>query len=77
MLGITPHADFATSGKVDFAILPKDEAGAAIIDAGLEISPGVAEPAETAVRQLQVRELLPDPQYKLAAALDLDSSGSM
>ena len=77
LIGITPHADFATSGKVDFAILPKDEQGAAIIDVGLQIELDVADPAEISLAQLSIKEILPDPQAKLAATLDLDSSGSM
>lgn len=77
LIGITPHADFATSGKVDFAILPKDEQGAAIIDAGLDIVLDVADPADVSLTQLDAREILPNPQAKLAAMLDLDSSGSM
>ena len=77
LIGITPHADFATTGKVDFTILPKDEAGAAIIDAGLQIQLDVADPADVSLAQLGVREILPDPGAKLAATLDLDSSGSM
>ena len=77
LIGITPHADFATSGKVDFAILPKDEQGAAIIDSGLDILLDVADPADVSLMQLDAREILPNPQAKLAATLDLDSSGSM
>ena len=77
LIGITPHADFATTGKVDFTILPKDEEGAAIIDAGLQIDMNVADPAGMTLAQLGVKEILPDPSAKLAATLNLDSSGSM
>jgi hypothetical protein len=77
LIGITPHADFAQSGLVDFAILPKDEVGQAIIDTGLEVNISALLPAGTSVMSMDSRAVLPQPGKQLVTALDLDSSGSM
>jgi hypothetical protein len=77
IIGITPHADFTTSGLADFAILPKDEAGQAVIEAGLEVSVSADTPAGTVATGQSTRAVQPQPGKQLVSALDLDSSGSM
>lgn len=80
IIGITPASDFAVSGLVQFAVLPRDAEGEAIIAGarrGLEVIIRVDQPANTTT--LQEAETLnqPDPSVQLVSALDLDSSGSM
>lgn len=77
IIGITPHADFRTSGLVDFALLPKNGAGEALIEAGIEVEIEVSSPNDTAVSARDRFENKPDPLARLMSALDLDSSGSM
>ena len=76
LIGITPHQDFATSGLVDTALVPKDEAGEALIDTALSIDGSVDDDTMT-VDEVDVSETQPEPDKELSAMLDLDSSGSM
>lgn len=77
IIGITPHADFRSTGLVDFSFLPKDTAGEALIEAGVAVTITAALPADTAVQPQARVENQPNPDVQLVAALDLDSSGSM
>jgi Mg-chelatase subunit ChlD len=76
VIGITPHQDFADSGLVDIAILPKDAEGLAIIDDALDFAVTTLDPNLQAT-SLNVTEKEPEPDKELSAALNLDSSGSM
>jgi hypothetical protein len=75
LIGITPAQDFAQSGLVQLALLPKDADGEAVIDAALDVT--VASDAGGAASVHDKQAKLPDPDKQLSAALDLDSSGSM
>lgn len=77
IIGITPHADFRSTGLVDFSFLPKDAEGEALIEAGVGITIAVTLPAATAAQPRARLENQPNPDAQLVAALDLDSSGSM
>lgn len=77
IVGITPHDDFRQSGLVDFSILPKDAVGQAIIDSGLVVRVGVGQPAGLTASTQTTRTRSPQAGQGLAAALNLDSSGSM
>lgn len=77
IIGITPHADFRSTGLVDFSFLPKDATGEALIEAGVAITIDVTLPADTAAQPQARVESQPNPDAQLVAALNLDSSGSM
>jgi len=76
LIGITPHSDFATTGLVEIAILPKDANGEGLIDASLDIELSVQGDNLT-VSTEDVTEKEPQPDKELSAVLNLDSSGSM
>ncbi len=77
LIGTTPHDDFATTGLLDFTILPKNETGQAIIDRGISVDINVSHPQGIIVAKQESKEVQPQPGNQLAAVLDLDSSGSM
>ena len=80
IIGITPASDFSASGLVEFALLPQDAAGEAIIagsQRGLEVTIRIEVPANTTTAREGETLNQPDPSVQLVTALDLDSSGSM
>src|SRR5262245_5856869 len=72
IIGITPHAEFRTTGRVDFALLPKNAAGEALIEAGIEVEIAAEQPTDTDVATRDRFENKPDPTARLVSALDLD-----
>jgi len=55
VVALAPHADFASSGKVDFALLPEDATGAAIVTLDLLVQVQAGAPAGVIPMLLDIR----------------------
>ncbi len=77
IIGVTPHVDFEQTGLVDLSILPKDATGETLIDDDVLVDVTVSEPADIDLVQQGRVNNQPNPNARLAAAIDVDSSGSM
>lgn len=78
LIGVTPHPDFPTTGRIDFTLLPRNAAGQALLDTEqLALAVTASQPVSTKVTTETISARRRDRAQRVAAALNFDSSGSM